>query len=152
MGQTSSKAVSITEVVNKIVTDIVVSNEQKCITETKNIQNLKIGNIASVGCTLKLGATQTIEMNSDISCIQELKSDAEMSSDFATKLESAIQSKIDGGMGLTTNETDIISQSKTDIKNSVDISSISTCITDTMNQQNLQISNIKVICPEWQTA
>jgi hypothetical protein len=151
MGQTQAKAVSITEVVNKIVTNIVVSNEQKCITESKNIQNLKIGNIASYGCTVRIGAEQTIELNSDVSCIQKLKSDADMSSDFASQLDSAIKTQVEGGMGLTTSETSVISQSVADIKTNVDISSISTCITDTLNQQNLQISGLKVMCAEWQT-
>jgi hypothetical protein len=151
MGQTQTKAVSVSEVVNKIVTDIVVSNEQKCITQSKNIQNLKIGNIISMGCKVKIGVNQTIELNSDVSCIQDLKNNSEMSNQFASKLDAAIKSKTEGGLGLTETQTSIVTKSVTDIKNSIDIENISTCITDSLNQQNLGINNIKIKCYEWQT-
>jgi hypothetical protein len=151
MGQTESKSVAVAEVINSIVTDIVVSNEQKCIVDNKNIQNMSISNIRVDGCSLKIGADQTIELNSEVNCIQKLTNNADMSTDFATQLDADINSKVEGGLGQTSADNRTITKNLTIIKNNVDISSISTCITESLNQQNLEIKKIQVKCYSWQT-
>jgi hypothetical protein len=151
MGQTESKSVAVATVVNSIVTDIIVSNEQKCIVDNKNIQNMSISNIRVDGCSLKIGADQTIELNSEVNCIQKLKNSADMTTDFATQLDANINSKVDGGLGKTSASNTTITNNLTIIKNNIDISSISTCITESLNQQNLEIKKIQVKCYKWQT-
>jgi hypothetical protein len=151
MGQTKSKSVAVAEVINSIVTDIIVSNEQKCIVDNKNIQNMSISNIRVDGCNLVIGANQTIELNSEVNCIQKLKNTADMTTDFATQLDANINSKVEGGLGKTSTSNTTISKNLTLIKNNIDISSISTCITESLNQQNLEIKKIQVKCYKWQT-
>jgi hypothetical protein len=150
MGQTQTKSVAFSEVINDVMTSIVISNEQKCITDNKNVQNLSIKNIKVSGCKLIIGANQEIELNSEISCIQKLKTASDMTSEFESKLDAKIKAKTEGGVGLTTSESATIARSITKIKNSIDISSISTCITESLNQQNAEIGSIMVKCYEWQ--
>jgi hypothetical protein len=149
MGAQQSSARVKTDVVNKIVTDIIMSSTANCTANTEATQTLSFSNIKTVGCRVDFSnISQEMDVAQDFSCVQENSKDADLQNALKTKLEAAADAATEGQpiLSVANSRSVVVSKSIADVVNKVNISSISNCIAKAVAAQLLTIGKIEMDC------
>ena len=148
MGASQSKSKSTNEIINDVITDVIMQSSQNCASSNNNVQNMSISDLDLDNCDFNVSdITQTASVNTVFVCSQTAQNTAELVNQFSTKLDNELEAKMKGlNIGLNNVETETVNNLKNAIKTNVDISSISSCISNQTNVQNFSIKNIKLNC------
>ncbi len=149
MGAAQSKNTSVVGIVNKSVSDVVMSNTSKCSSESKNIQNMSFSDIKIKGCKTNFSnISQTADVNVNFSCIQNNKNESELLNEFKTSVDKNLKASL-GGLPsaiLTNTENTAVTNIRNEIESKLNISNISDCMNKTYNDQRLEFGKIDIDC------
>lgn len=148
MGASQSKSKSTNVIINDIVTDIIMQSSQNCTSSNNNVQNMSISDLDLDNCDFNISdISQTANVNTVFVCNQSVQNTTELANQLSTKLDNELEAKIKGlNIGLNNVETETINILKNSIKTNVDISNISSCISNQTNIQDFNIKKIKLNC------
>lgn len=152
MGNQQSTSNAIMDVVNTATTNVLMQNSNICGQNNSQSQTISISNIKSPNCPVKIsGISQTALQAPNFTCL----SDSSQSANIATQLQSAIKQQADaavGGLSLQLN-SQAVSNATTKIQNAVNtnvnISNLSSCIQNNLQDQNTTIHTIESGCPSY---
>jgi len=149
MGAQQSSAKVKTDIVNKIVTDIIMTSTSDCAVGTEATQTLSFSNIKTVGCRVDFSnISQEMNLSQDFNCVQANSKDADLQNALKTGLEAAANASTEGQPLLSgsSSRSQVITKSIADVMNNVNISSISNCIAKAVAAQLLTFGKIEMDC------
>ncbi|WIA10862.1 hypothetical protein OEZ85_011028 [Tetradesmus obliquus] len=144
-----SKAVNKSSIVNDVLTDVLMSSSQQCTAESSAKQVMSFKNISSVGCKVNFtNIDQAAEFTTNFTCSQASSNAADLSSQFAARLNQEVESKVKGfgGALVSSAESENISDLQSKITNNIDISSVAACVATNVSDQLLEFGEVKVNC------
>jgi hypothetical protein len=150
MGSSQTKSVSVIDIIKKISTEIISKNVSDCGAKNNNKQEMSFSNIRTKGCVVDFSnLNQSIKVSQDFSCSQQNENKNSLKNEFADKLKNEVESKSAGlTLGLSKTEAQAMTNMVTDISNKVDITNISKCVAETLNNQKMTFSKIDVDCTD----
>lgn len=152
MGPNISKTISVTNIVNDVITNVMMENMSNCQSNNSSGQSITISGITlKGGCPLLSGGiNQTINTKTDFTCLQSSDMSAEMQNKFATQLDQKIQTALSGlNLGIwNQSETQNYVNLMNRINVNVNMKNLASCIGSTYANQNITITNMTVDCSD----
>jgi hypothetical protein len=148
MGNSTSSNVT-SDVVNKSVTDVLISSSQTCSQTNSLSQNISITDIDAGNCTLNISdISQTSVQTPNFSCSSNSENSSNLMSDFKNKLQTNADSAISGlNLNIASNvSSNVVNNVSSYIENNVNMSTVSKCVQDNLSKQNINAGKLKG-CP-----
>jgi hypothetical protein len=153
MGNQQSTSTAISDVVNKSMTNVLISNSSTCGQNNSSVQELSFDNIeAGDGCSLSFNnISQTTSQTPNFTCSSQSQNETELLNKFKTELEQQASAAVSGLGGALNSEatSNTISMVRNEIENNINISNTSTCVQNNVSEQLLNFSKIKTSCPAY---
>lgn len=150
MGASQTKAISVVDIVKKVSTDIISKNASECGAKNKNKQEMSFSNIKTKGCEFEVSNLgQKITVSQDFSCSQKNENKNTLQNELTDKIKNEVDAQTSGlKLGFSKTESQAITKMTTDIANKIDITNISKCVAETLNNQKMTFSKIDVDCTD----
>lgn len=148
MGAAISKSSVETDIVNSIITNILMTSSQSCTSSVSAEQKIKIGDIKAVGCTVNIsGISQVVDINQNFSCVNSSNTDSELQNKLQTDLEQKLKAVTEGQVfGYSNSDAKVLNKLKNDVVTNVNMSSIATCVSSALSDQMIDITGLTVRC------
>jgi len=133
-------------IVTDILTDVIVDISSKCDTSSLNRQSLNDNQFifsGISGSTLDVKAVQDARLSLNAMCTSGNEIQAKLIQEFESKLQSAVEQKMDGLGIANTNEIDKINNIVSSIKTNINMKSLTECLANVSNDQNMFNNLIK---------
>lgn len=146
MGNQQSTSVTRTDILNEIVTDIVVSARQACDSGSVNIQDINISGISADGCDLMVSdINQNSVAQSTLDCTSKQDLMGDLSSKLTEKLDQEVKSETSGLSGALNSKATSVALARlvASVKKSIDIDVLSSCLLENLNSQKISVSDLK---------
>lgn len=144
-----STSESISNIINKSITDTLIGNSQNCSQSNSSSQKLNISKIKTKGCPITIS---DISQNSvsipNFSCYSESLNSLNFKNDLQNAVKQNAKSETSGLVGAFWSESysSTINNNITDIETNLNLQNLSKCIQDNTAEQTLDINNIEVDC------
>lgn len=151
MGAKVSVEVSETDILNDIMTNVIIQNSAQCSNSTVIEQTLKFGDIKTKNCarTVISGISQSADVKVNTACLQESKYEGELLNGINAELDKLTDEKTNGlTLGAKGEFEQEITKIKNDIKTTIDISSVMKCVNDAVVSQLTEVGKITIECPD----
>jgi hypothetical protein len=154
MGNAQSSASIMNNVVNKALSNVLISNSNSCSQNTGNSQSIDITDIqVPKGCGLTIsGISQDSVQTPNFSCINTNNTSSALQSQFQTELKNqtnAVLSGLPGAFNTSANSS-VINKLQNDITNNVNISNLTNCVVNSTSSQSGIIKGISGEgCPDY---
>lgn len=153
MGNAQSSSQAVSDIVNKSVTNVLMSSSSQCGQNNSASQTLDFSNItASDGCNLDFNnITQTMIQTPNFTCSSNSQNESDLMSQFKSQLDQNSQAALSGLSGaLNSNAaSSTISKLKNEIENNINISQVSSCVQNSIADQKLKFNKINANCPAY---
>lgn len=147
MGASLSKTKSGAEIINKSITEVIVSNSSSCSQSSSGIQSISISDIKLKYCPLYITIDQSNATTMELTCLNTTVSDTELQNQFKSNLEAKVASEIKGlNFGLSKSQTDNMTSIVNEIQNKINIQNIAQLVQNSINEQIVSIDKIEVEC------
>lgn len=149
MGPRQSKATSVIEVINKTLTNVIISNSNSCKSGNSAVQTMKFSDMEFKGCKVDFkDISQDINIKQNFTCVQDSKNQSELATKFKNELENAAKAKIEGiGLSLASQTiSEAVSKTINEVVNNINISNVSKCVANQMAAQTQTFEKIKIDC------
>lgn len=147
MGASLSKTKSGAEIINKSITEVIVSNSSSCSQSSSGIQSISISDIKLKYCPLYITVDQSNATTMELTCLNTTVSDTELQNQFKSNLEAKVASEIKGlNFGLSKSQTDNMTSIVNEIQNKINIQNIAQLVQNSINEQIVSIDKIEVEC------
>lgn len=147
MGASLSKTKSGAEIINKSITEVIVSNSSSCSQSSNGIQSISISDIKLKYCPLTIIVDQSNATTMELTCLNTTVSDTELQNQFKSNLEAKVASEIKGlNFGLSKSQTDNMTSIVNEIQNKINIQNIAQLVQNSINEQIVSIDKIEVEC------
>lgn len=147
MGASLSKTKSGAEIINKSITEVIVSNSSSCSQSSSGIQSISISDIKLKYCPLTIIVDQSNATTMELTCLNTTVSDTELQNQFKSNLEAKVASEIKGlNFGLSKSQTDNMTSIVNEIQNKINIQNIAQLVQNSINEQIVSIDKIEVEC------
>lgn len=150
MGGSVSSATQVNSKITEIITEKINENVSSCAAASSSSQKINISNLTLEGCNLEFSDIgQTIDSNIDLTCVLEANNLTKIKSNIENALDSEIKQATSGlTFGANVNVSNIKSDIKEKIMNTIINKNIIDCSVNKANEQLISISNLKVLnCP-----
>lgn len=150
MGNTTSASKVVNDVVNKSMTNVIMSNSSTCGQNNTGIQDVDFSNIkAAPGCSLDISSSQKFSQVPNFSCVASNSNSISLQAAFETALSAAAKAEVSGqGIGNSQSNSDVIQKVVNDISNNISVSTTSNCIQNSMANQKAIFDAIESSCPK----
>jgi hypothetical protein len=150
MGNQTSTSEAVMDVVNKATTNVIMSNSSKCGQNNTQKLDINISNIKSPNCPVKIhGIQQTAIQSPSFTCLSDSSQTANLQSQLKTAIKNQADSAVSGIGGALNSQA--ASKATTKLQNivetNVNISNVSSCVQDNLQDVNTIINNIESGCP-----
>lgn len=149
MGAQVSKSKTKTGVVNRIITDIMMSNSSNCTANASTEQSLSFSDIKTVGCKLDFSnITQETDISQNLTCLLDTSQTTELQKELETKLKAKAEAQTKGMPIFSYSGTDSTTISKlvNEVVTNIDMSNISTCVANSLSKQSAEFKGITANC------
>lgn len=153
MGAAISKSSVENDIVNSIITNIMMSSSQSCTSSLSAKQEIKIGDINAIGCTVNIsGVSQVMDINQNFSCVNSTNTDSELQNKLQAELDQKLSAITKGQVfGYSNSDVRALNKLKNDVVNNVNMSSIASCVSSALSDQQVDISGITIKCRKGQS-
>lgn len=148
MGASSSKTVSVVDIVNKTTTDIMMSNIMQCSATATSNQEIGFKDLEFVGCDVNFqDISQNANMSVNLSCLQNVQNDVEMQNKLKNEIKEKLESETKGlTIGMSSSESSSFTNIVNEISTNVDIETISNCVATMVSNQKQNFEDLKFTC------
>jgi hypothetical protein len=154
MGANVAKASSKSDVVNRAITDVLISNSSQCMQTGTTDQELKIGDITTSGCTVNISnISQTTSVLANFACSQSSANSADLQNKLAAALKSNTAATLSGlpTAIVSVSETKSVDSLVNEVLSNINMTNIASCVSSEINKQKMSIGGIKSSCYPWQS-
>lgn len=144
MGGSASSFSSI-DVVNKSLSNIIMTNESIAKTESNNTNSATFGDIDNECGTLNITVDQDIDLKQSLNSINENLNSSDIINQLKNDLSNEAESKLSGIAFGDSNAT-AITNLVNDITTNVDLSNLSSCVASETSQNFAKFGNIRSKC------
>lgn len=148
MGAASSRAISMTDVVTKTLTDIITENTTTCTNTTYSLQDMTFSDMKFKYCDVDFSnISQESNLNLNLSCAQDITNDTELQNKFANELSNKLDAALSGvTIGVADVSTEALTRIKTDITNNIKVSNVANFINENIIKQKMEFGKIESEC------
>ena len=148
MGSGGSKQIIKQEdnIVTNVLTDVIVDITSKCNTSLGNDQSVSDNQFifdGISGSTLDVQVVQDVRLSLNAMCTSGNETQTKLINEFANKLQSKVEQKMNGLGIANTNEIDKINEIVTNIKTNINMKSLTECLAKVSNDQKMFNNIIK---------
>jgi hypothetical protein len=127
-------------IVTDVLTDVLIDNTSRCDTRSFAAQTMKnnkftFKNIS--GSDLDVRAVQDVRLKLNAICTSAIETQSQLIQEFESKLQSAVQQKMDGLSISSENDINKINDIVNNIKTNIDIKSLTECIAQVVSNQEM---------------
>lgn len=144
-----STSESISNIINKSITDTIIGNSQNCSQSNSSSQKLNISKLKTKGCPITISnISQNTQSAPDFSCFAKTLNTTDFTNDFKNNIKQNTKAETSGLAGAIWSEaySSTINNNITTIENSLNLQNLSQCIQDNTAEQIANINNIEVDC------
>jgi hypothetical protein len=150
MGNNQSISNTVSQVVNKSVSDVLIQNSSSCAQNNSSVQTLDISNI-NVGPACQLDITninQKSVQTPNFSCSASQNSESALSAQLASVLQQNAKAELSGIPGAINNQaiSNAVSKTVNDVTNNINMSNTASCVQSNLQNQGLVIDRINESC------
>lgn len=153
MGNQQSTSKTVSNIVNKVVSQVLVQNSSQCAQNNSSTQSISISNIqADKGCTLDFkNISQKSVQTPNFTCSSSTDNSAALQSTLASALKQEAASQVSGLAGALNSKSTAttLTNLANDISNNINITNVSQCVQNNLASQNLEITGVKASCPSF---
>lgn len=150
MGNQESTAISVSETVNKSISNVLASSSSSCGQNNNLIQEQVFKDIeADEGCSLSFSnISQTAIQSPNFTCSSDSKNDSALANQFKTQLQQQADARVSNST-IGNAVANSLNKNKTinEIVNNISISNVSSCVQDNFLKQSQGFHTIKASCP-----
>lgn len=143
MGNQQSTSAAISDVVNKSMSNVLLSSSNSCSQNNSAIQEINFKDIKTTGgCQLKFsGISQATFQSPNFTCSSSSANSSDLSTKFKNELDQQAAANVSGLGGLNSAaNSSTISNLKNDITNNINISDVSTCVQSNLAKNTMNFS------------
>jgi hypothetical protein len=148
MGNQLSSTTQSSNILNKVLTDIIITNSINCEQNDINFQTINIGDITAENCNVEIShINQSIKLLRNINCASTSLSEIDLKNELKNKLNQKLKEEIGLAMGLfNVSDTNQLSEINNEIISKIDVKNTLNCISNKYNNQMINIENIQLTC------
>lgn len=153
MGNQQSRSTAIQDVVNKSITDVLLTSSSTCSQSNSAVQKIEISGV-DTGPYCRLNITdinQTSVMTPNFTCSSNNTNNTSLMTDFQNKLDNNAKSAVSGlslNLNSESNAT-AITTLKNEIKNNISVSNVSSCVQNNFSDQSFISRGARSGCPAY---
>lgn len=149
MGAQISTSSTVSNIINKSITDIIIKNSQNCSQSNSSSQKLNISQLKTKGCPVKISnISQNSTSSPNFECYASILNSTDFKNNFANAIKQNAESETKGVGGAIASVASSATSSNniTEIQNNLNIENLSKCIQNNSADQIANINNIEVDC------
>jgi hypothetical protein len=153
MGNQSSKSTNSAEIVNKALTQVLMESSNNCKQNTANLQTIEFSKIkADKGCSLNFSnISQKAMASPNFTCSSDTQNSSAMADQVKNELEQSAKAETSGlsGAFISSSESNNMIRAINDISKNINIKNLSDCVSDTLQKQTANFTEITASCPAY---
>jgi hypothetical protein len=148
MGAAISRSISVSNIVNESIMEILMESSTSCQTQSIATQDMLFSDIQTLGCDVDFSnISQTADVSINLACAQSSELSSDLQNKFKAKLDEKIEAETKGtALGFNNAQSASITQAVNKVKNSISMESVVECISQSIIQQKAEFSKINAIC------
>ncbi len=150
MGNQQSRSSIVQDVVNKSVSNVLMSSSSSCSQNNSMSQDLNISDIIVHGGSLEVsGISQTGQQIPNFTCSSDSANSSSLANQFKTQLDQQATSALSGLGGAANSESNssVVGNLKNEIEQNINISNVSKCVQDNLAKQKTNIGKFEINVP-----
>lgn len=154
MGAQVSKVQSTQQIMNDVITNVLVNSSSTCTAQNTSNQTITFENISATGCEVTFSdISQGANISLNLQCASDTANEQALNNQFKSQFEQQLQAQNSGlTVGFSQAQTDSYQNALTTIKNNINISTIAVCAASSVQNQLQQYSKIQLTCTDSQIA
>lgn len=152
MGNQTSTANTISNVLNTATTDILMQNSSNCAQNNSQTQSLTLGDINAIGCSVNISnISQKASQTPNFTCSSNNNNNNSIMTQLQTAIKQHAKAAVSGIPGAINSQavSNSISKIQNAVNTNVNISNLSNCVQNNFQSQKLNTGKINVICPQF---
>jgi hypothetical protein len=148
MGAQMSRSISITDIVNESLTEVLLESSINCSSQTIVNQEMVFSDIKTVGCDVSFSdISQDANISVNLACAQDTSQESDLQNKFSAKLDEKIESATSGiPIGFSASESASLTKLKNTVKNNISVKNVAECIGKTIVEQKMRFERIEAEC------
>jgi hypothetical protein len=152
MGNQQSSSETVSDIVNKSVSNVLVSSSSTCA-QNNSLENLQVFNniTADEGCSISISnVSQTANQSPNFTCSSSSANSTDLQSKFQAELKQQTDAAIKNTtLGNANAQSKNTSKTVNDISTNIDINTVSSCVQNNFLKQTQGVNNLKASCPSY---
>jgi len=141
VGDCGTKQISVSDTINKVLTENVSNTAKSCAASTGQNQLLALKGLSAGGDISIDGVSQTGDVKMDFSCLQSTKNNFSSNTALKNDLDKKLK-QMTAGYQFQPSEQEEVTKLINDVTNKTTTNSVSNCIANTFNNQTLLIESL----------